>query len=110
MLERLLPNEGIQIAANSDVLERDRLEFEELIALAEECVERQISIGKTKSRSVNDLIIEEPFSSTGRIQEAFQCRLTKNLRKIVETVLSILRQPRGINRRRFLNMSNLQCR
>lgn len=63
LLERLLPKEGIQIAANSDALDRDELNFEDLIALAEECVERQILIGKTKLRSVNDLIIEEPFSS-----------------------------------------------
>ena len=61
LLERLLPNEGIQIAANSDI-DRDKINFEELVS-SRMNVWLANMIGKTKARSVNDLLIEEPFNN-----------------------------------------------
>lgn len=63
LLEKLLPKESIQINANKDNLDALEVVYDEILELAEQSVELQIAVGKSKKSAVNDLLTFEPFSS-----------------------------------------------
>jgi len=62
LLEKTLPTENIQISGNTGKLDSPRVQLNEVIRFAENMMEQQQNIGKSKKAALKDLITTEPFN------------------------------------------------
>ena len=61
-IEQLVPAESIQISANKGTLDKPKIDFEKVLALAKSSISEQVSLNKSKEKALKDLLAMEPFN------------------------------------------------